>query len=196
MVTRWIKKTEGVWISKSTQAEAFELDEVYWFIKRKAQTETHSNIFVMTMISRTPRQIVGFNVDNSVNSISLQKVVGSAISAQEYYTDGCLVYRDVVFGCKLRQNFRNKKDTHTIESTNADLRHHIPGLARRTRCFYRSGETLRAVISLFVDAYNKFGEVSSDTVKNFHQLNLYPFLSWTICKDINVAFLGPNCRLT
>jgi hypothetical protein len=53
---------------------------------------------------------------------------------------------------------RDKRDTHTIESINADLRHYISGLARRSRCFYRSLETLQAVLEVFIDAYNKFGE--------------------------------------
>ena len=51
----------------------------------------------------------------------------------------------------------NKSDTHNVESINADLRHYIPVLARRSRCFCRKLETLQAVIEVFVDAYNKFG---------------------------------------
>ena len=49
------------------------------------------------------------------------------------------------------------KDTHNAESINADLRHYIPVLARRSRCFSRSLETLQAVVEVFVDAYNAFG---------------------------------------
>ncbi|MDR1464358.1 MAG: hypothetical protein LBJ11_03540, partial [Oscillospiraceae bacterium] len=40
----------------------------------------------------------------------------------------------------------------------ADLRTYIPVLRRRSRCFCRKIETLRAVIEVFVDAYNKFGD--------------------------------------
>lgn len=50
-----------------------------------------------------------------------------------------------------------KKDTHNVESINADLRHYIPILARRSRCFARKIETLYAVVAVFVDAYNRFG---------------------------------------
>ena len=32
-------------------------------------------------------------------------------------------------------NIHNKKDTFTVEDVNADLRHYIPTLARRSRCF-------------------------------------------------------------
>jgi hypothetical protein len=53
---------------------------------------------------------------------------------------------------------RSKKDTHNVESVNADLRTYIPVLARRSRCFCRKLETLQAVIEVFIEAYNKFGE--------------------------------------
>ena len=36
-------------------------------------------------------------------------------------------------------------------------RHYIPFLARRSRCFARNLETLRAVLEVFIDAYNRFG---------------------------------------
>lgn len=49
------------------------------------------------------------------------------------------------------------KNTHNIESINADLRHYIPVFARRSRCFVRKIETLYAGVAVFVDAYNRFG---------------------------------------
>lgn len=45
-----------------------------------------------------------------------------------------------------------------VESVNADLRNYIPILLRRSRCFPRKLETLYAVVEVFVEAYNKFGE--------------------------------------
>ena len=51
----------------------------------------------------------------------------------------------------------DKSDTFTVEGVNADLRHYIPILARKSRCFARSLDTLRAVLGLFVAAYNRFG---------------------------------------
>jgi hypothetical protein len=55
------------------------------------------------------------------------------------------------------RNIHNKDDTFTVEGVNADLRHYLPVLARRVRCFCRQLETLIAVVAVFVDAYNKFG---------------------------------------
>jgi IS1 family transposase len=147
-----------LWISENTDFSAFELDEIFWFIKGRKGNENGINTYVMTMMSRMPRQIVGFNVDNSVNAKSIQEVVNSVPSAEEYYTDGGTAYMEVIFDGKHRRNTFDKSDTHRIESTNADLRHHIKGLSRRSRCFFRSVETMTAVLSVFLDAYNKFGE--------------------------------------
>ena len=147
-----------MWISPRTENSAYEMDEVYWFINNRKEHENGINTYIMTMISRKPRQIVGFAVDKSVNSKALQGLVDSVAAADEYFTDGCLIYLDVLFGGRHRRNDTDKKDTHNIESTNADLRHYIKGLSRKSRCFFRSVETLKAVLSVFIDAYNKFGE--------------------------------------
>ena len=134
------------------------MDELYWYIEEKAHTQTRENIYVIAMISREPRQIVSFGVTTSKAAEELQKVVDRAPQAQRYYTDGYHGYCDVDYWGKQHvRNMYDKRDTHNVESVNADLRHYISGLARRSRCFYRRIETLEAVVSVFVDAYNKFG---------------------------------------
>lgn len=155
----WIKKQETVWISPKTDFSVFELDEIFWFIERRKSNENGINTYLMTMISRKPRQIVAFGVDKSVNSKAIQILADSVPAASEYCTDGNTVYMDVMFGDIHRRNIHDKKDTYNIESTNADLRHHIKALSRKSRCFFRTVETLNAVLSLFIDAYNKFGEM-------------------------------------
>jgi len=135
-----------------------ELDELYWFIERKPNTKTRENIYLMTMVSREPRQIVGFDVAFDKSPERIQRIVDNAPNAENYCTDGYLGYIDVVYpGCHIR-NVRDKSNTFTVEGVNADLRHYIPLLARRSRCFPRRLETLRAVIEVFVDAYNRFGK--------------------------------------
>jgi IS1 family transposase len=152
------KKLNALWISKKTNTKTFELDELYWYINKKAKTETRENIYVMTMISREPRQIVSFDVQFDKNSFRLQGIVDNAPEAENYCTDGYAGYLDVVFPGKHVRNVRDKSDTHIIESVNADLRHYISGLARRSRCFYRSLKTLQTVLEVFINAYNKYGE--------------------------------------
>jgi IS1 family transposase len=111
----------------------------------------------MTMVSREPRQIVGFDAARDKSPERIQAIVDNAPEARQYFSDGWSGYRDVVYPGEYTQNVHNKSDTFTVESVNADLRHYIPVLRRKSRCFCRSIETLHAVMSVFVQAYNKFG---------------------------------------
>ncbi len=88
---------------------------------------------------------------------TIQNMVDRAPEAAMYCTDGYAGYMDVIYPGRHIRNSRDKSDTFTVEGVNADLRHYIPLLARRSRCFPRKLETLRAVIDVFVDAYNRFG---------------------------------------
>ena len=153
-----LKKTDTVWISKQTDFRAFELDEIFWFTNTRQDNEIGINTYIMTMVSRFPRQILAFDVDKSVKAKLIQQMVNSVPSAKYYFTDGGSVYKDVDFLGRLKQNFENKNDTHNIESTNSDLRHYIAGLHRKSRCFFRKMENLKTILSAFINAYNKFGE--------------------------------------
>ncbi|GHU80947.1 hypothetical protein FACS1894191_7240 [Clostridia bacterium] len=83
----------------------------------------------MTMASRKPCQIVGFNVAFDKSPKRLQAIVDCAPAAEEYCTDGYLGYIDAVYPGKHVRNARDKSDTFTVEGVNADLRHCIPVLA-------------------------------------------------------------------
>ena len=135
-----------------------ELDELYWFVERKSKSDTRENVYLMTMVSRNPRQIVGFDVARDKSPTRIQAMVDTAPEAKFYCTDGYLGYVDVVYPGRHVRNVRNKGDTFTVEGVNADLQHYIPILARRSRCFPRKLETLKAVLGVFVDAYNRFDE--------------------------------------
>ena len=147
-----------MWITPTTKLEAFELDEIFWFTDRRKGHENGINTYIMTMVSREPRQIVAFEVGNSIRSEYIQAMVDRSPTAESYYTDGSTVYLDVIFGGEHRRNIRDKSNTFIIEGSNADIRHYIAGLRRRSRCFFRSLETLKAVLTLFIHAYNQFGE--------------------------------------
>jgi len=147
-----------VWISEATAREIFEMDEMYHFVERKANSETRENIYAISLISREPRQIVGFAVAFDKSPERIQDIVDNSPEAKNYATDGYLGYIDIVYPGKHIRNVANKNDTFTVEGINADLRHYIPVLARCSRCFCRRLETLEAVILVFIDAFNKFGE--------------------------------------
>ena len=138
-------------------AVIFELDELFWFIGQKASTKTKENVYLILLISREPRKIQGFAVSRNKSAQTIQGIVDAAPEAEGYATDGYVGYLDVIYPGKHIRNARDKSDTHIVESINADLRHFISGLARRSRCFFRSLETFEAVIDVFVEAYNRFG---------------------------------------
>ena len=96
------------------------------------------------MVSRKPRQIVGDVVSRNRSARTIQRMVDKAEEAAIYCTDGYSGYLDVVFPGKHLFNIHSKKDTFTVEGVNADLRHYIPTLARKSRCFPRKLENLQA----------------------------------------------------
>ena len=147
-----------MWISPKTDFSEAELDEVFWFTGTRKSNELGVNAYVMTMVSRNPRQIVAFDVDESVKARLIQQMVDNVPQFEKYFTDGGTIYLDVDFLNGHKRNIHNKNDTYTVEGTNADLRHYIAGLRRKSRCFFRKLETLKAVLYIFINAYNKFGE--------------------------------------
>lgn len=171
MSTTGLKKT-----AKNLERDyhILELDELYWFIGKKATTKTRENVYLMTMVSRKPRLIVGFDVARDKTSQRIQRMVDAAPTAQKYCSDGYIGYLDVTFPGKYVRNIRDKSDTFTVEGVNADLRHYIPVLARQSRCFPRKLETLRAVLDVFVEAYNAFGK-ATDRFRANHTTKEIPF---------------------
>ena len=137
-------------------SETAEADGLYWFLEHKPQTETRENVCIMTVASRKPRQITGHIASRDKASGTIQRMADAAPAAERYCTDGCCGYLDVVFPGKHIFNIHNKKDTFTVKGINADLRHYMPALARRSRRFPRKLENLRAVPAAFVQAYNRF----------------------------------------
>lgn len=151
-----------------------ELDELYWFLEYKPRTETRENVYIMTMVSRRPRQIVGHVVSQNKSSRTIQRMVDAAPEAEYYCTDGYQGYLDVVYPGKHIYNIHNKNDTFTVEGVNADLRHYIPTLARRSRCFPRKLENLQVVLAVFVQAYNRFG-LQKELYRSRHPGAAVPF---------------------
>ena len=141
-VCNWLKKPNQVWISRTTACEIFEMDEMYHFIECKPTSETRENIYATSLISREPGQIVSFAVAFDKSPIRLQSIIDNAPDAENYATDGFFGYIDLVYPGKHIRNISNKNDTFTVEGINADLRHYIPILARRSRCFCRKMELL------------------------------------------------------
>ncbi len=149
------KKTQAATI---IQTDVLELDELWHFRNCRKRNKQKEPVYVMTMVSRNPRQLVNYCVSENKDPLKIEGMVLSSPAATTYCTDGYIGYLEVSYPGNHIYNTRNKNDTYTVESVNADLRHYIPLLRRRSRCFPRTQETLDAVMAVFTDAYNKFGQ--------------------------------------
>jgi IS1 family transposase len=77
------------------------------------------------MVSRSPRQIVGFDVAFDKAPQRIQRIVDGTFEAKKYCTDGWTGYVDVADPGRHIRNARDKSDTFTVEGVNADLRHYL-----------------------------------------------------------------------
>lgn len=180
-IMNWIKRDReerAAASARKREAErrngTIELGELHWFVKFKPHTETRENVYILTMVSRIPRQIVSHVVSRDKSCQMIQGVVDHAPDAGKYCTDGYAAYREVVYPGRHIFNSHDKRGTFTVEGVNADLHHYISRLAQRRRCFRRKLENLQAVVSVFVGAYNKFG-LAKARYRSRHACTLTPF---------------------
>ena len=108
-------------------------------------------------MTRKPRQIVGFDVAYDKNEKRIQRLVDITIKAKHYYSDANPSYQVVSYVGE-HFFFLDKSHTFTVEGINSDIRRYIAALHRRSKCFFRSLETFKSVIRVFVYAYNNFGK--------------------------------------
>jgi IS1 family transposase len=83
----------------------------------------------------------------------MQAVVDSAPHATHYYSDAFNTYRELCWWGEHRAMY-DKSQTCSVEAVNADLRHYLARLGRRSRCFSRCLNALTRAVGLFVRCYN------------------------------------------
>ena len=107
----------------------------------------------MTLVDRTTSCILAWAVERERTEQTLQRLVDSAPQARFYYSDLFAAYRHVVYTPGLYTPMPDKSETYRVEGDNAEMRHYLPRLARRSRCFSRSIVALRRALQLFVYAW-------------------------------------------
>ncbi len=110
--------------------------------------------YLITFVTRKPRQIVGFDIDKNENRI--QNIADNAPKAKFYFSDANPSYQISYWGSY--SYFCDKSHTFTVEGVNSDIRKYIVPLQRRSKCFFRSLDTFKFVMNVFIYSYNKFGE--------------------------------------
>ena len=84
----------------------------------------------------------------------MQACLERAPQAKQYYSDAFPLYDNLYYGAPYEMR-TDKKETYSVEAVNADLRHYLKRLARKSRCFSRTLEALVRNLRLFAYCYNQ-----------------------------------------
>ncbi len=108
----------------------------------------------MTIVDRRTSCIVGWAVAAERTEVRLQRMVDDAPQAAFYFSDLFPLYRCLVYTPGSHTPMPDKSETYRVEGVNAELRHYLARLARKSRCFSRCLDALRRAVNLFVFAWN------------------------------------------
>jgi len=109
----------------------------------------------MTFVDRTTRCVLGWTVDWQVSDENLQEVLDDTPPGHWYYSDLLAAYQELAYDFGIHFPMNNKSQTYSVEADNAELRHYLARLARKSRCFSRSIDALHTAVRLFVFAWNQ-----------------------------------------
>lgn len=113
-----------------------------------------NEIYLMTLVDRHTSCIVGWAVAPSRTEAILQALLDAAPQARFYYSDLLAVYRRLLYTPGIHTPMPNKSETYRVEGDNAELRHYLARLGRKSRCFSRCIHALRRAVRLFVYLWN------------------------------------------
>jgi insertion element IS1 protein InsB len=109
----------------------------------------------VTEVDRATRCILSWAVVWERTTEALQDVVEGAAPALQYYSDALTTYETLVYYPGRHAVAPGKSQTYSVEADNAELRHYLARLGRKSRCFSRSIDALRRAVKLFVHAWNR-----------------------------------------
>ena len=109
----------------------------------------------MTLVDRATSCIVGWCVGYERTETVMQAMVDAAPQAVLYYSDDFSTYSALIYKPGQHLAMPDKSQTYRVEGDNAELRHYLARLARRSRCFSRSVLALQRALKLFVYAWNR-----------------------------------------
>ena len=85
----------------------------------------------------------------------MQAMLDRAPQAKRYFSDDFATYQALVYYPGKHKALPDKSETYSAEGDNAELRHYLARLARKSRCFSRSLRALWRSVKLFVFAWNR-----------------------------------------
>ena len=98
---------------------------------------------------------MSFLVVTQRTEADLQPIIDQAPIAFQYCTDGLSTYEALNYHTAFHLVALGKSQTYSVEGGNADLRHYLARLAKKSRCFSRSVLALVRNIALFVQCWNR-----------------------------------------
>lgn len=98
---------------------------------------------------------MSFLVVTQRTEADLQPIIDQAPIAFQYCTDGLSTYEALNYHTAFHLIALGKSQTYSVEGGNADLRHYLARLAKKSRCFSRSIAALIRNIALFVQCWNR-----------------------------------------
>ncbi|MFN8381835.1 MAG: IS1 transposase [Anaerolineales bacterium] len=104
-------------------------------------------------MDRDTRCILSWDVVFERTSEALQVCLERAPQAKPYYSDAFPLYDTLYYGAPYEMR-TDKQETYSVETVNADLRHYLKRLARKSRCFTRRLQSLAKNLQLFIYCYN------------------------------------------
>lgn len=84
----------------------------------------------------------------------MQQVVDQGPAAKKYHSDAFPVYDLLSYYPGRYTVSEGKTETYSVEGNNAELRHYLARLARKSRCFSRCPYALCDALRLFIFAFN------------------------------------------
>ena len=84
-----------------------------------------------------------------------QDMLAVSIQGHDYFSDDYQGYKTVLYWPSIHYPMKDKSETYSVEGANADLRHYLARLRRKSRCFSRCEVALRNTVKLFVFSYNQ-----------------------------------------
>ena len=85
----------------------------------------------------------------------MEKILDTAPRGQWYYSDANLIYEEQSYFPGVHYSMHDKSETYSVEGDNAELRHYLARLARRSRCFSRCIEALKRAVQIFIYYWNQ-----------------------------------------
>ena len=113
----------------NARVNVIKMDELYSFVERK------NRFYARTLVTRDTREIVDFDIAFDKSRERIQRLVDRSVKAHQYYSDAYSAYAEVNYE-GTHTSLKNKSQTYTVEGVTSDLRHYIPALHRRSKCFF------------------------------------------------------------